>query len=35
MRELTSMPIDGPPDLTPEPTTDDFDIFERDVMSYS
>jgi hypothetical protein len=26
---------DGPPDPTPEPMTDDFNIFQEDFMSYS
>jgi hypothetical protein len=28
-------PMGGPPDPTPEPTTDEFDLFQGDFMSYS
>jgi hypothetical protein len=28
-------PISGPPDPTPEPTTDEFDLFQGDFISYS
>jgi hypothetical protein len=28
-------PMGGPPNSVPEPTTDEFDLFQKDFMSYS
>jgi hypothetical protein len=35
MRTSISLPMGGPPDPAPEPTTDEFDLFQGDFMSYS